>query len=345
MYCKDEAVKKLDMELFSFEKRKREKLDAAARSDALDWILRISDDPEAEAQCAEWRAAAPEHEAAWDEALEVWNRSGNLGSLDRDDWRQEIESLSVQASAITRKSWGFAIAATIVAALCLGWLLTLPGIQYSTGVAQTQQIALGDGSQLTLGADSKVELRFEEDERNVVLNDGQAYFEVAKDRSRPFVVRAGNAEVRVTGTKFDVRRTDADVTVSVSEGRVEVRRVSFLPFGGSDSELRVLTAGLQSTLAEGTGNFEEPRAAIIPAGEWKQGRFFYHDAALSQIIWDAGRYSSVPLRIDDPTVAAMKVTTSFQVEEIDQFLVNLTAILPIVQSHEPDGAIVLEARR
>lgn len=332
------------MEWLSYLSPKRADQLDAAQSAALDWVLELAENPDAEADCAAWRAADPAHEKAWQEAMAVWNGTGALASLERDDWRAEIETVTRGSSFTRRAQWGLAIAATLVAALFLGWFLNLPDARYQTAVAQTREVALEDGSHLTVGASSNLELHFANDERRVVLNDGQAFFEVAHDASRPFTVVAGNAEVRVTGTKFDVRRSSGGVRVSVLEGRVEVRRRRRLPLLGSDSPARVLTAGLKSSLAAGAEMFSAPQKSVIPAGEWRSGRFFYQDAMLGEIVSDVRRYSPTPIRIADPSVARLKVTTSFNVDEIDRFLDNLTTILPVRKRSEQDGTITLDAQ-
>jgi transmembrane sensor len=157
-------------------------------------------------------------------------------------------------------------------------------------------------------------------------------------------VIAGDAEVRVTGTKFDVRRSGGAVRVSVLEGRVEVRRHRLLPILASDAPALVLTAGLKTSLPAGAESFSSPEAALIPAGDWRGGRFFYRDASLAEIVSDLKRYSADPIHIPDPAIGQLKVTTSFQAGETEQFLDNLSTILPVVKRRDRDGTITLEAR-
>jgi len=314
------------------------------QSAAIDWLLRISENPEAGGECLAWRMSDPLHEQAWVEAMATWEATGMVGSLDREDWREEIEEVRRQAVGTRRVQWGVAMAASIVAVMFLGWFMNLPDARYSTETAQVETIAMRDGSQLTLGAASEVELHFGGDERRVVLNGGQAFFEVAKDKDRPFTVVAGEAEIRVTGTKFDVHRNRDAVTVSVLEGRLEVRRQQSFPFLEAEHPARILTAGLRSRLAEGSASFTRPEKAVIPAGDWRSGRFFYHDVSLSDIASDLSRYSETPVRIADAQASQIKVTTSFEVGAIPDFLNNLTETLPLVQTRDADGTITLESR-
>ena len=93
---------------------------------------------------------------------------------------------------------------------------------YATDIGERRSITLVDGSTVDLNARSTLRIEFSKSERRVELLDGQALFQVAKDKSRPFIVRSGDATVRAVGTQFDVNRKDSGTTVTVLEGRVAV---------------------------------------------------------------------------------------------------------------------------
>lgn len=315
----------------------------AIRATARDWILILAEEPAREPECVAWRAADPAHEAAWRDTHRVWEQAAALSALDRGDWRAEIDAYGRPPAWRRHAPWAVAASAVLALSGTL-YVRALPDFQAETRTAETRRLALADGSQVTLAAQSGVAVRYEEGSRRVMLDHGQAFFEVAHDRARPFTVVAGDAEIRVTGTKFDVRRVGDDIRVSVLEGRVELRRKPMLPMLGSARPDRVLTAGLRSELAPGAGHFSAATLSQIPAGDWRTGRLYYSEAPLSDIIADLQRYSSVPVRIDDPAVARLRVTTSFRVNQIKPFLDNLEAILPVRQSRAANGTILIEAR-
>jgi transmembrane sensor len=93
---------------------------------------------------------------------------------------------------------------------------------YATDIGEHRSLALSDGSTVDLNARSKLRIEFSKDERLVELLEGQALFQVAKDKSRPFIVKSGDATVRAVGTQFDVDRKATGTTVTVLEGRVVV---------------------------------------------------------------------------------------------------------------------------
>jgi len=120
-----------------------------------------------------------------------------------------------------------AIAAAFLITLTLGalWLVTAhPGASYSTAVGSIKALPMKDGSTITLNTDSDIRVAMSDTERRVDLDKGEAFFEVAKDLNRPFVVRVGAERVIAVGTKFSVRREAEDVRVIVTEGRVRVER-------------------------------------------------------------------------------------------------------------------------
>jgi transmembrane sensor len=123
----------------------------------------------------------------------------------------------------TRRSWLAIAASVVVAALaCAAWWQSVHYPLYSTDTGERRSITLADGSTVDLNARSKLRVEFSKNERRVELLDGQALFQVAKDKNRPFIVAGGEATVRAVGTQFDVYRKDSGTTVTVLEGRVAV---------------------------------------------------------------------------------------------------------------------------
>jgi transmembrane sensor len=117
-----------------------------------------------------------------------------------------------------------AIAASALIAALAGaaWWQSARYPLYSTDTGERRSITLADGSTVDLNARSKLRVEFSKNERRVELLDGQALFQVAKDKNRPFIVASGEATVRAVGTQFDVYRKETDTTVTVLEGRVAV---------------------------------------------------------------------------------------------------------------------------
>ena len=326
----------------------------AVRAEAREWVLHLAnrDDAEAELACAEWRTADPRHDAAFTSAWRAWHGIPDTQIALDESWRDEAaafeRSAAVRVAKIVRsRTFRFAVPTALAASIAALVMVPqarqdTPGFQpelkVETKTAETRTLALNDGSRVTVGARSGVDVDYAPKTRRVVLKSGQAFFEVAHDSARPFVVLAGNAEIKVTGTKFDVTRIGDDVRVSVLEGRVEVHRRS-----DPAAPVQVLTAGQRTDLVADAG-FRAAQPVAVPAGAWRQGRLYYADAPLSEILADAGRYSSVRLRAADDRVANMRLTASFRTDDMDHFISDIEAALPVTAQHRSDGSVVLTAR-
>lgn len=322
---------------------------------AQDWVLRVARDPAIEDDCRRWRALDARHEAAWTAAQDAWLLAGETPTALGAGWREEAAGLEAAVREGTRQGtrrrrrvlvaggWG-ALAASLMAAITLPALMARDDMTLTTGTGEVRLLELADGSRVTVGARSDVAVDFEDGMRRVRLDGGQAFFEVAHDAARPFVVVAGDAEIRVTGTKFDVRRVGDDVRVAVLEGRVEVRRRHWIDVPSRSRPDRVLQQGEQSELAAKGDAFSPQGVASIEPGEWREGRFFYADAPLSEVLADASRYRTAPIVAGSPAVADMRVTISFQANNVDQLMGNLEDILPVAARRRPDGSILLVNR-
>lgn len=214
---------------------------------------------------------------------------------------------------------------------------------YATDIAEVREIALPDGSRMTLGGQSRAEIHFDGDRRQVALHEGEAFFSVTRDADRPFFVSVGGNAVRVVGTQFDVQRGNAQVRIGVLEGVVEV-----VPQADAKSvpvaATRVLTAG-QGVSASLQGELGATHATdAAAAGEWRKGRRVYIDAPLREIVADMNRYSRRPIVIADPLLGDLQLTVSFRVSQPQQMLGSLEIALPVLVDRDDPERIVLRAK-
>lgn len=271
------------------------------------------------------------------------------------DWRGLIGSWTQRPAWLAGGAIGFAtmaFAVFTIANIQLGsptTVIAMPAPDYITTIAEIRDITLEDGSVVTLGAKSELDTSFSPDSRQVTLLAGEAFFDIAKDPSRPFYVSVDDTLIRVVGTKFDVKRIAGDVHVSVLEGIVDVMKAEDLtvvgdkPFGRI--ETKRLTAG-QKIVAD--------KAPILPAvrqvesatpGEWRSGRLAYEDASLSEIVADVNRYSDRTIRITSNEIGDIRFTLAFQSNEIDSWLILLEQTQPVSVIDRGVGEIVLRPQR
>ncbi len=197
---------------------------------------------------------------------------------------------------------GGALAASVAAFAGYGLIVSRSAI--ATAKGDLRRITLAEGSAVTLNTDSRIRPKIADQLREVDLVEGEALFDVTRDRKRPFVVHAGRARVRVLGTSFTVRRFEDDsVEVTVLEGLVEVGET-----GGRPGQL--LRAGQRTRLLSG-GGFRTDRlepAALERSVGWRRGLLDLDGMTLDEAAAEYARYSERRIEIADPAIGRMKVT-------------------------------------
>lgn len=298
--------------------------------------------PEAEQRFQAWLAADPAHRAAFDAVGRTWGRLGEL--TDTDTGAAETPARTPRISRrIAATAAALAVAATLAAIMLPSWL-GAPAARYETALGEIRPIALPDGTIATLGARSAIDVRYGEGERYVALRSGEAFFEVAHDAARPFVVEAGGTTVRVVGTRFDVRRGARHVGVAVLDGVVEVSA------GGGQANAAATLTGGERIEVEERHSFLAPAPAPVreiaaaPAGAWRDGRLAYDDASLADVAADLNRYYAPGVVLASRKTGALRVTASFRADEIAGFVEALDTILPVAVARAEDGALRIALR-
>jgi len=237
--------------------------------------------------------------------------------------RGSVSTLRVGIARLSRLfSWRSALLASLALA-CLGFglvgLNAYRNTVFATATGEQRLVHLADGSTIELNSESRVRIRFSERERDVELLEGQALFEVAKDHTRPFVVRSGGTRVRAVGTQFDVYRRVSGTQVTVVEGRVAVFAQEASPPAQLASDRSPGIAGSPSVLVS-TGEqvtvtdqeVPKPHAANLRAATaWTQRELVFEMTPLAEVAQEFNRYNTRKLVISDPTVAAFHVTGIF----------------------------------
>jgi len=146
-----------------------------------------------------WLRRDPRHRRSFDDFGKVWGALDNLAEAKRDEKIATFTGAS-RRSVVRRNLWWGAVAATLVAALVsVVSMRQSAAVQtIATAVGQQRLVTLADGSVVTLNTNTIVEANLGRI-RNVYLRKGEAHFEVAHDRSRPFLVHAGDTVVRAVG--------------------------------------------------------------------------------------------------------------------------------------------------
>jgi transmembrane sensor len=200
---------------------------------------------------------------------------------------------------------GLAVAAGSAAYVARAWNEG----RYRTQIGEMRVVPLNDGSVVFLNTNSEIVVRYSQSRRDIELIRGEALFDVAKNKQRPFIVRTGATQVRAVGTSFSVKvLPNQPVQVLVREGVVEVKRqdIPVAPVVLVASNNRAIAPLDAPIVAEPVETAEVGRALA-----WRVGRLAFHGEPLSLAASEFSRYSPVRIRIDDPEVADRKVIGLF----------------------------------
>lgn len=214
---------------------------------------------------------------------------------------------------------------------------------YATTVAQQTMVRLEDGSAVTLGGHTRLSVQFDDHERRVILEQGEAYFDVAKDASRPFTVQIADSRVRAVGTAFNINRRSDAVTVSVVEGVVDVTRSADKPSAARDTRPRSarLQKGQQLVYDRSGALWDtRDRVSLERVTAWREGRLAFVNERLDLVVQDVNRYSERKLVIGDGDLAELRFTGTVFSSEVNDWLEGLEQAFDI-RSLEVDGNIVL----
>jgi len=296
---------------------------------------------------AVWQDEDPCNARAYDELQAMTN---DLDAVGEEALQEEFErELHEAAAERKRQRWvagissvaaGFVVAAVMSVSM---WVSAPEPVTYQTAKGQRSTIALADGSVLQLNTDTRVTALLEDDERHVSIEKGEAFFSVKRDESRPFIVDAGETQVRVLGTKFNVRLGASSNVVSVLSGLVSVAQRS----GDEDDvhEVARLHAGEQ---AEHDTMRQEAVVEGFDQGSvmaWRNGKALYHETPLKDVVKDLNRYFDSPLEIADSHLADLPVSGTFNLTDQDVVVDALESAFSIVAVKRLDGVILLYARQ
>jgi transmembrane sensor len=231
------------------------------------------------------------------------------------------------------------------AAVAIGFWASRPTQQIetiATSVAQRRTLQLADGSRVELNARTSLRVDLSAAERHVRMADGEAFFTVAKDASRPFIVETPAGSVRVTGTVFDVHADVANLlAVTVVEGSVQVR-----PAGTAGNTPAPVALRANDQLTSEAGQVDvRPlnESQLDDALAWRRGEIVFDGTPLSKALAQFARYHGLSITAA-PAVANLRVGGRYGLDNVDAFLSAIEAVLPVQVSRESSGAIAVTPR-
>ena len=317
---------------------------------AADWAVRRREglSPTEQAELDVWLAESPANRRAFERSDAVWT-----------DWKAlDLKALAKPGAVIvplapkpTRAiprlpAWATIAASLAVVAVTAGVLLANAGQVIATERGEVRTVALADGSRVTLGAGSKIAVRFDASGRHVQLRRGEALFDVRHDAARPFDVRAEDTRVTVLGTQFMVKAAPDRVRVDVVEGVVRVNKDD-----GLIAQALAAHPALPQELIRGE-RIESPKGARLAKVEtvdpakiaaWTKGRLVYADAPLGEVVSDLNRYAGSRIELESRDLDGLRVTAALRQDQVPGFLQSLPSTLPVTLEQRGDVTMIRQA--
>jgi transmembrane sensor len=305
---------------------------------AADWLARRDgatwSDDDAQ-QLHAWVKASTAHKVAFLRLQSTWQRADRLGSLRAPATPPRATPstpaqmpmhthLPDAAELLPPRRHALRAPMRIAAALLLAagagalWMKTQPREQqYATAVGKSRTVSLADGSRLQLNTNTRLSVDFSQPRRRFVqLGQGEAFFDVAHDKSRPFVIDAGSRRITVLGTRFSVRRDGDQVAVTVVEGRVRVdpvlsRELEAPAILSSNDEARAAPDHVRVVHRSDT--------QVANDLAWREGELVFNQQTLAEAAQAFNRYNARQLVIADSKVGQIRIGGRFDADNVQGF--------------------------
>jgi len=307
---------------------------AAACAEAAAWIARLHGEDrtaQVEAGFQRWLTASPEHQAAFEMANDIWESTDQLPKPPTPAFVRWP-----RAGLVVTLPRALAVAVAIAIA-AIGVSLYSRDAGLATRVGEQRNLTLEDGTRISMNTASRVHVRYDRTARRVELDEGEAYFEVAKRPEWPFIVTAGGKQVVARGTAFVVRRDGDSLAVTLVEGKVIVgpARESVAAAGAGIP----LVPGQRLTFAA----HEQPKLDRPPLERvtaWQRGQIVMDHTRLADAVAEMNRYSRVTLKIEELQARQAEITGIFRVGDSESFALAVAQTYHL-EVADRDGQIVL----
>jgi transmembrane sensor len=290
---------------------------------AAEWLMRREQPLWSRADQAaldSWLNESMSHKAAFWRLEHAWQMTDRIGALSARDVAPRP-----RRARLPLKWWqASALAASLLLAIAFIGLHSRPTLSpqpsvdtFDTAIGGHRIVPLVDGSRIELNTATNLRTLISKMRRDVWLDRGEAFFEVAHIEGSAFVVHAGPRLITVVGTQFSVRRDGDKVTVAVVQGRV---RVEDTTPGASSAPITVTPGDVAIGLGSSTMVVSKPVAAVEDKLTWRDGRLVFDGTSLAEVADDFNRYNRQQLLISDPSVAAIRISGTFKASNVEAFV-------------------------
>jgi transmembrane sensor len=298
---------------------------------------------------AEWFAARHgAHDAELERRFERWltedPRNGDEYALCDITWELSADPAASLAAPVPLRRWPRRAAAALLAlAACAALVAVLvprlappAPLRFVTAPGEQRSIRLADGSEVTLNTRSALEVRIGRAQRELHMLEGEAFFAVAKDAARPFVVETPLGRARAVGTRFNVFVLDDRVEVSTEEGRVLVQS------GDRDGDSVMTTPGTRATLERGMQSPRVDAADLTRIENWRAQRLEFDRVRLDDALAEISRYTALPIRAGSAEIGRTEISAVLKVGDVAALAATLEGAFGLELVETRDEWIVKE---
>lgn len=253
-------------------------------------------------QFQEWLAERPSHAEEYALCEITWEVSREAANQVPEPGRPQHSGVNLQRCA----------AASLLAAAVAGlviWFWPATTQTWTTAPGEQRTLMLDDGSRVTLNTRTRIVARFARRVRAIELQEGEAFFEVARDPSRPFTVSTSLGSARAVGTRFNVYLDDRRLAVTTEEGRVLVD-------SAATGNGVLVNAGTQAELRPGMPHAIVKAADLTATLNWLTQRLEVDNVPLEFVLRDFSRYTTMPVRAETAAIAALRVSAVLRTGDI-----------------------------
>ncbi|MBV1882403.1 MAG: FecR family protein [Pseudomonadales bacterium] len=339
--------------------------DDSITEQSVDWFMRLQEEDCTQVErdtFEEWLKSDPKHTAAFDKTRKIWDVSAQLAptvtvpsaqhlQAQPKTYQQPPQPLAAaelpqrMANTQQRTRWSTLARVACVALFIfssggyMGWQLdSIPNSYHRYSAEQTvQHITLPDGSEVELNLNSQLSYANYRHHRSVSFGNGEAYFQVSHNKEQPFIIKAANGTITVTGTRFNVWTYQDNVVVAVTEGSVNVN---------SGVAEQTLTRGMQARYGAG-GTQQELTISKTDTHQtlaWRQGQLILDNLTLAEALPQINRYLPAPLVLTSPAVAKLRIGGIYNTGDIQGMVKMLPKILPVNLKLQNDGSTQIMSR-
>ncbi|MEJ5043523.1 FecR family protein [Pseudomonas sp. B21-036] len=294
---------------------------------AIAWQLCLdAGSTEERADFERWHAADEEHARAWMQLGMLNQRFAAAAGPARKALGETRAGLRQRVRKL-----GSGLASIVLVGGLLGWLSTHQSLDYwladqRTATGEQRSLRLEDGTLLSLNTHSAVDVRFDGQQRLIVLREGEISIETGHKDDRPFIVATADGRLRALGTRFLVRLEDQGTRLNVLQSAVAAK-----PQDSGDEQ--IVREGQQVMMSHDQLGSIDPLA--LGADAWTHGMLVVDNVRLDALVQELGRYRSGYLGVS-PEVAGLRITGSFPLHDTDLALQSLLPTLPVqVQKRTP----------